>query len=139
MYGILFHVVLLSAALVFSACGLEDDWGFEVKNLGLQPTFDSIHDDLLAQSCAASGCHGGDDPYNGLALDQGADAVYAQLMEASEREPLMNLVEPGEPANSALYRALTGTGGFQPMPPTGQIAGEDMDAVWDWIEAGAPR
>ena len=139
MGKIVLMIVSLAFPILLVACGTDDETLENGTTTSLEPTFESVHERLLSQSCAASGCHGGVDPQNGLALDQGADAVYAQLMTASVQQPAMNLVEPGDPASSALYRALTGTGGFQPMPPSGQIPPADLDAIWDWIEAGADR
>ena len=134
-----FWIVLVAGLVLVAGCGTEEELSENGDTVNLQPNFDSIHDRLLSQSCAASGCHGGDEPQNGLGLDQGRDAVYASLMTSSVQKPELNLVEPGDPTKSALYLALTGTGGFQPMPPAGQIPPADLDAIWDWIEAGAAR
>jgi hypothetical protein len=137
-FRLLFAIALLTLFMVWlPACGTEETENEEMSTANLEPTFDSIHGNLLSQSCAGSGCHG-DQSISGVRFDQNADAVYDLLMGPSKNKPDVKLVVPGDPYASGLYLALTGTGGFSPMPPQG-LPAQDLDVVYDWIAAGAPR
>ena len=53
-------------------------------------------------------------------------------------EDIMNYVEPGNPEDSMLYKALTGDG-LKQMPPSGRLPDETIQLFYDWIKQGAPN
>ena len=95
---------------------------------------------VFGKNCGVSGCH----------LDKeyprfGADAkLYGTLTEGTVLAECdyTKLVEPGDPANSALVRLMNRKCGTFVMPPTCRmtpcIPAADLKALTDWIQAGAP-
>ena len=86
--------------------------------------------DLLDDRCA--GCHGG----------PGADLKFPQLLEEDLASLNGDYVVPFDPAESTLWRVLSGeleAGDFDAMPwGQGPIKNRFVDHVRQWIEAGAP-
>lgn len=111
------------------------------------PTWDSVQG-IVRRSCVFSSCHGGRSAYPSL----GADVDHAALIGAASREvPTLQLVVPGDPANSWLMIKLDGT--MAPRPecqadpracgvsmPQGVPVLEraERDLVREWIRLGAP-
>jgi hypothetical protein len=110
---------------------LEEDSG------ALQPTFQSIQDQVLTPVC--TGCHAGAAAPLGLRLDEGAS--YALLVNASSVEvPALRRVQPGNPDASYLIQKLEGTAAVgSRMPLNGPALPQDTIAVIrQWITDGAP-
>jgi hypothetical protein len=105
---------------------------------------------VFADGCAQPACHSGPG-IAGLSFDDARQA-YDHLLEATPTNGSavqldLRLVEPGDPARSFLLtkmelpQAELGSRGFGgPMPQAAvQIPGpQSLQAIRDWIEAGAP-
>jgi len=102
-------------------------------------------------TCAAAPCHGvggAAPPADPLALPSNDDQLlYTSLLSyVSKACNGMKLVEPGNPAQSALVTILEGPCGATPRMPYGCteqagdcIPAEYVAAVAQWIESGAPQ
>ena len=110
-------------------------------------TFEAIQSVVFdGYDCSNATCHGGAAPSGNLNLTAGS--AYANILSvASTISPAHDRVVPGEPALSVLYDKLqAGTNGGLPAfggssMPVGPIAltAEHLQAVWEWIRAGAPE
>jgi outer membrane protein assembly factor BamB len=111
---------------------------------GAVNTFSAIHRDILAPRCAGPVCHSSSMTGGGLNVGAGnASAVRTALvnMPATGSECAssgMNMVVPGQPEMSLLYRKLIdmppcGTR----MPPTGALNAAELDRIRTWIANGA--
>jgi hypothetical protein len=109
---------------------LEEDSGT------LQPTFQSIQDNVFSPVC--TGCHAGAGAPLGLRLDGGSS--YALLVNAPSAEaPTLQRVQPGNPDASYLIQKLEGTatvGGRMPLngPP---LPASTIAVIRQWITDGA--
>ena len=133
----------LCATCALGACagngdGLDENGRPEEEGGGaLQPTFQSIQDNVFTPAC--TGCHAGAAAPLGLRLDEGAS--YALLVNAPSVEvPALQRVQPGNPDASYLIQKLEGTaavGGRMPLngPP---LPAETIAVVRQWITNGAP-
>lgn len=132
----------LCAVCGLSACagngdGLDENGRpLEEGGTTLQPTFQSIQDNVFTPVCTA--CHAGAAAPLGLRLDDGAS--YALLVNAASVEvPEQMRVQPGNPEASYLIQKLEGTaavGGRMPLnlPPLPQ---ETIAVIRQWITDGA--
>jgi len=68
---------------------------------------------------------------NALTAHGGKGGVFLESYE-----DIMNYVEPGDPENSLLYKALTADG-MQQMPPSGALPDDMIQLFYDWIDQGA--
>jgi len=68
---------------------------------------------------------------NALTTHGGKGGVFLESYE-----DIMNYVEPGDPGNSLLNKALTADG-MQQMPPSGALPDEIIQLFYDWIDQGA--
>jgi hypothetical protein len=158
---------LLLTLLTFAACGIAacgNDNGGDVIDGGIvqmdastgdggcrvEPTFTSLHDNLFStSSCTGAGCHNSMQA-GGLDLTGGKAAVLAELTQESTAEAgtgMPNRVLEMDSMNSFLYRKLTDDdppGAASRMPlgcnfiqPPNCLPQCEVDAVRDWIEAGA--
>jgi len=97
----------------------------------VQPIFD--------KSCAKIGCHRGAKPKEGLDLT--AANSHANLLGAPAKQCSDGrmLVVPGDPANSYLVQKMLGVSlcSGTKMPKMGSVATQDVQAVSNWICAGA--
>lgn len=109
----------------------------------VRPTLQSIQDNVFTPGCAISGCHDG--PAGpGLPAGQDlstAERSFASLIDVPSVEvPAILRVAPGNADASYLVRKLEGTAtvgermpqGAGPLPPS------TIDAIRQWIDAGAP-
>ena len=109
-------------------------------------SFDSIQQTIFNLHCLSAGCHNSSDQAGNLVLDAGRS--YANLAgvrcfnQAVQNAGLLRVV-PGDPDHSFLLIKLTLTGAGaegSPMPLNqAALAPEDIDAVRNWILAGAPN
>lgn len=102
----------------------------------LQPTFESIQDNVFTPVC--TGCHAGAAAPLGLRLDEGAS--YALLVNAASAEvPALQRVQPGNPDASYLIQKIEGSaavGARMPLnaPPLPQAT---IAVIRQWITDGA--
>jgi hypothetical protein len=121
----------------------------------LQPTFASIDRDLFQVSCGTSGskainCHSIQGAASASSLDLSGDA-YPRLIGRVAVNPLgdlkdLVLVQPGDPEHSFLVQKLRlvspldpHLGSAMPADAPGSICKSSVDAVAQWILAGAGR
>ena len=115
----------------------------------VEPFWSSIHDRMIAPSCAIALCHDGMTNAGGLDLTGGSAVAYAALVGvapasqacASTGTPR---VVPGDSAGSLLVHKLKGFDGSAQlvcgfvMPPIGnRLASSTIAAVEAWIDSGA--
>jgi hypothetical protein len=105
-------------------------------------TFERIHDEVFAQSCALSSCHAGEPPRAPMSLEE--DRAYETLVGVPATQAPLLRVAPGDPAASYLMHKLRGTagsvGGAATRMPLGQpMLDEDaLMGIEAWISRGAP-
>lgn len=106
-----------------------------------QPHLSSIQQVVFTPSCALGSCHGGLGAQSGMDLSAGKS--YASIVNvASQADPSMLRVKPGDSANSQLYLVLLGPSGHVPdrMPKGGDpLPQSSIDAIKSWIDSGAPN
>ncbi len=134
-----------AVALIFGlmACGNDDGMNGTNNGPGVicpDPTFTAIYDDILSKNpgCAANGCHD-DSSYGGLNFSTGKEEAYRQLTEDEvlRRGTFQNRRVASTLESSFLYTRLVGTSTSGPMPPGGALPDCQVQAVADWITAGA--
>lgn len=114
---------------------------FDVQ--ALQPTLESIQNNVFTPTCAVSGCHSG--PQGGglpTGMDlTSADASFAALVGVASIQQAATLrVAPSDPEQSYLIQKLEGTGLGSRMPLGGPFLPQaDVDVVRTWIQQGASR
>ena len=93
--------------------------------------------------CATPQCHSSQSRASGLVLEK--DSSYANIVGVPSRQvPAMNLIAPGDPAQSYLLRKLQGTqtsvgGSGGQMPPGGATDPALISNVQTWTEEGARK
>jgi hypothetical protein len=103
-------------------------------------TFSRVQNEVFTPTCAAIGCH---DPI-GQQEQQilTAGRAYAQTVNHPSIEmPSLLRVAPGDPANSYLYRKVTGAGITGDRMPQGGpfLTDAQIKLIRDWIRRGAPN
>lgn len=103
-------------------------------------TFTRVQNEIFTPSCARIGCHDTLGQQSQLVLSTGR-AYAATVGVASVEMPSLARVTAGDPANSYLYRKITGagiTGERMPLsaPP---LSDAQIALVRDWIRRGAPN
>jgi hypothetical protein len=94
---------------------------------------------ILEFNCG--GCHSGPAPQAALDLKDGN--VYTRLLMPSTQRPDLPLIKARAPADSYLWRKLTGemiTGARMPLNPLtgqGRLSDPELADIKAWIEAGA--
>jgi hypothetical protein len=136
-------LLLLPALILAGACG-------ELKTPtspgGGQPppdptaTFTRVQSEVFTPNCTTIACHDPLGQQSGMVLI--ASRAYANTVGVTSVEmPSLQRVAPNDPANSYLYRKITGagiTGDRMPLqqPP---LSDEKIALVRDWIRRGAPN
>lgn len=151
------HVIIALAMLTLLRCGDEQEKKaactapkIDCNRVCIEPiapTLASIHAEIFKPSCTFNACHGAVSPKEGLDLSS-VETAYANLLTASAQMPSMQLVSPGKPEDSYLINKLTGQA-MAPrsssgqvsvrMPLGGALCEPKMEAIREWIRAGAPR
>ena len=140
----MFRKVLLVSALFLTACGklaeLPTDSGGSGDPIDPTATFTRVQSEIFSPTCAALGCH----DRLGRQSDQQlqASVSYAQIVNHPSVElPQLMRVAPGDPANSFLYRKITGAGIVGDRMPQGgpYLSDAQIKLVRDWIRRGAPN
>lgn len=103
-------------------------------------TFTRVQNEIFTPTCARLGCHDTIGQQSQLVLSTGR-AYAATVNVASVEMPALLRVAPGDPANSYLYRKITGAGITgdrmpQALPP---LTDAQIALVRDWIRRGAPN
>lgn len=137
-------VTFAAGALALSACGNDDGMNGDAGTgdaaaCAVQPTFASIHTNLLA-SARCTVCHGGATPLGDLKLDVDAATAHAALMAASANTAAVqpNRVVAGQPGESFFYVKISDDDAPSGrMPPGATLPACEIEAVRTWIENGA--
>ncbi len=102
----------LSVSCTHEPAGIED----------LDPVcFDTQILPILQTSCGISGCHDGS----------------AEEFQISDYNSIMEIVTPGDPHGSKLYRVITSINGENLMPPKNPLTREQRTLIQLWIAQGA--
>ena len=134
---------LPSVILLFVACGNDDGGPVGSGSCGLEPTFTSIYTSRLnTGSCASGGCHNAVSNAGGLNFQQAQADVLADFVDvASLSIPSKIRVVPGNASESYFHEKVRSNdpgGALGRMPPTGSpLSACEIDAIGDWINAGA--
>lgn len=137
------RILLLLTSVVVACGGGEEGPDPLCEEATMNQSFDWIVDNIFLESCVSSQCHGGTDPEEGL--DLRANVAYSEIVgQSSVQQTGLNLIEPGDPANSYLYIKIGGGNQAmlleEPMPNDDPpLCDEKVDAIRRWIEAGAPQ
>jgi hypothetical protein len=111
----------------------------QCRPCGVTVAFEAQVQPILTANCLGATCHQA--PVSAQDLDLEAGVSYAQLVGMASGECGVLRVAPGDAAESALMRVLTGApcGDVPRMPlDAAPLAAVDMDAVRAWICEGAP-
>lgn len=138
-------LVVLFGALAVLSCGKLKELPTEPGGPGGEPvdptaTFTRVQNEVFTPTCAALGCHDTLGQQSGQVLAPGL--AYAQTVNHQSVEmPSLMRVLPGDPANSYLYRKITGAGiTGDRMPAGGPFLNDaQIKLVRDWIRRGAPN
>ena len=129
--------------IVLTSCGKLKELPTDPGDGGTPPdptaTFTRIKTEILP-TCAAVGCHGRIATQEDLIL--APDAAYAQIVNVHSVEMAsISRVLPGDPANSYVYRKITGVGITGDRMPQGGpfLTDAQIQLVRDWIRRGAPN
>ncbi len=132
-------------AFLVASCGKLNELPTSPDTGGNEPidqsaTFTRVQNEIFTPTCAAIGCHDRIGRQQGLQLNAGQ--AYASIVGvASVEMPSLMRVTPNDPANSYLYRKVTGSGitGVR-MPQTGTpLSDAQLKLIRDWIRRGAPN
>lgn len=103
-------------------------------------TFTRVQNEIFTPTCATIACHDPLGQQSQMVLTAGR--AYSNTVGVSSVEmPQLQRVAPNDPANSYLYRKITGagiTGDRMPLnkPP---LSDAQIALVRDWIRRGAPN
>ena len=139
------HLILslLPFTLFLAACGkLESLTEPPLGGGNVDPTatFTRVQNEIFTPTCAAIGCHDAIGHQEGQILTPGN--AYAMIVgHPSTEMPSLARIQPGDPANSYMYRKITGAGITGDRMPQGLPPLDDakIKLVRDWILRGAPN
>lgn len=111
---------------------------------GLPPdptaTFTRVQAEVFTPSCATLACHDPLGQQSQMVLTAGR-AYASTVGVASVEMPSLQRISPNDPANSYLYRKITGAGITGDRMPQNQppLSEAKLALVRDWIRRGAPN
>jgi hypothetical protein len=103
-------------------------------------TLTRVQNEVFTPTCGALGCHDPLGRQEQMILTSGR--AYANVVNVpSNQNPALKRVTPGDPANSYLYRKITGAGITGDRMPQGgpYLTDAQSKLVRDWIRRGAPN
>jgi hypothetical protein len=135
---------LIFATLLLTACGnlesITGPGGEGGDPIDQTATFTRVQAEVFTPTCANLGCHDPLGQQSQMVLNV-ARAYEQTVGRPSVEMPNLLRVAPGDPANSYLYRKITGAGiTGDRMPQGGPPLDEaKIKLVRDWIRRGAPN
>lgn len=140
----MFRKLILASAFLIVSCGkLElptspDAGGGEP--IDPSATFFRVQTEIFTPNCAQLGCHDTLGQQSQMVLSAGR-AYAATVGVASVELPQLQRVRPNDPANSYLYRKITGAGitGDRMPQASPPLTDAQIKLVRDWIRRGAPN
>ncbi len=136
--------VVFSILFLLCACGklkeLPTDPGLGSEPIDPTATFTRVQNEIFTPTCGAIGCHDPLGRQEGQILTVGR--AYASTVGVPSTEmPSLLRVAPNDPANSYLYRKITGAGITGDRMPQGgpYLTDAQTKLVRDWIRRGAPN
>lgn len=136
----IFIVLLLSIFSCGKLAELPTDPGTGGDPIDPTATFTRVQTEIFTPTCASLACHSSFLHQSDQNLTAGV--AYAQTVNHPSVEmPSLMRVLPNDPANSYLYRKITGAGITgdrmpQSLPP---LTDAQIKLVRDWIRRGAPN
>ena len=103
-------------------------------------TFTRVQNEIFTPTCAVIGCHHPIGQQSQQILTAG-QAYAMTVNHASVEMPSLSRVKPFDPANSYLYRKITGAGITGDRMPQGlpPLSDAQIKLIRDWIRRGAPN
>jgi hypothetical protein len=136
--------LVLPILFLLCACGklkeLPTDPGVGTEPIDPTATFTRVQNEIFTPTCGAIGCHDTLGRQQGQILTPGK--AYANTVGVASTEiPSLLRVAPSDPANSYLYRKITGAGITGDRMPQGgpYLSDAQTKLVRDWIRRGAPN
>jgi hypothetical protein len=135
---------VFAIALLFLACGKLKEPTGPLPGSGdpIDPTatFTRVQNEIFTPTCASIACHSTLVHQSEQVLAAG-QAYVNTVNRPSIEMPNLVRIKPGDPANSYLYRKITGAGITgdrmpQSLPP---LPDAQIKLVRDWIRRGAPN
>ena len=104
-------------------------------------TFTRVQNDIFTPTCAALGCHDPLGRQESMVLSAGGGAYTNTVGVTSIQMPSLKRIAPSDPANSYLYRKITGAGITGDRMPQGgpYLTDTQTKLIRDWIRRGAPN
>jgi len=135
----------LALILLFVSCGKLNELPTDPGAGGGDPidqtaTFTRVQNEIFTPTCGAIGCHDPLGQQQQLVLTPGR--AYANIVgRASTETPSLLIIAPSDPANSYLYRKVTGAGITGDRMPQGgpYLTDAQLKLIRDWIRRGAPN
>lgn len=136
--------VVFPILFLLCACGklkeLPTDPGLGSEPIDPTATFTRVQNEIFTPTCGAIGCHDTLGRQEGMILTAGR-AYSNTVGVTSTQNPSLLRVAPSDPANSYLYRKITGAGITGDRMPQGgpYLTDAQTKLVRDWIRRGAPN
>jgi hypothetical protein len=136
-------ILIVTALVLVTACGelkTPTTPGGGGDPIDQSATFTRVQTEIFTPTCASIGCHDALGQSSQLILTP-TQAYSMTVNQASVEMPSLARVQPNDPANSYLYRKITGvgiTGERMPLnrPPLSEA---QIQLVRNWIRRGAPN
>jgi hypothetical protein len=108
---------------------------------GIQPTLPSLQEHVFGAICINCHVPGGAGSFMELDTEEHS---YQNLVDVPSLEfPSLDRVEPGDPEASYIVHKIEGrsdiAGDPMPPPPESRLTPDQIAAIREWIENGAPR
>jgi hypothetical protein len=139
------RLAILAVLLAATACGKLGELPTDPGNGSGDPidptaTFTRVQTEIFTPTCAQLGCHDNLGRQEGMVLTAGQ--AYGMIVaRPSVENPSLLRVSPNDPANSYLYRKITGAGITGDRMPQGKapLTDTQIKLIRDWIRRGAPN
>jgi len=136
---------ILVASLIGFACGKlaespTDPGSGNGEPIDPTATFTRVQSEIFTPTCAALGCHDPLGQQEQMILTPGR--AYGMIVnQTSHQNPGLSRIKPSDPANSYLYRKITGVGITGDRMPQGSpvLSDAQISLVRNWIRRGAPN